>query len=288
MRGSAPARVGITPHRTLDSAVAVTLIAVAACSNGDAQVTPPVVLGMNDQMAPYYQDQNTTLYESQKPVALPVRRPTDMDMNTLGARVDPYPRGVYLLASDERIEIRWTVSNLDDKEHTVELLVDPWNEFVRYRPGVQVVNDEQTQPNFSGFDKFLVLHGKERISGTFTPDDMHDLAVKLATVMNIVQKTPPPDPNNPSMGPSSVELCNRVMNMQNRTNTGDPLFTPYIPSVIAGITGFDLGLRTLEAANVAVEITVDVTDSNGNKFVQPGSSTPKIDDPPGTVLQPGG
>jgi hypothetical protein len=27
------------------------------------------------------------------------------------------------------VQVTWTISNLDDEEHVVELLVDPWNEF---------------------------------------------------------------------------------------------------------------------------------------------------------------
>jgi hypothetical protein len=87
-------------------------------------------------------------------------------------------------------------------------------------------------------------------------------------------------------------LCNNIFDYQNRSNSDppDPLFTPWIPSVIAGVTGFDLGIRTYDsAANVAVEITMDIVDlsPNSNRFVTQGdSSTKTIGLPPVTLSPP--
>jgi hypothetical protein len=283
-RRASPTLAGARPH-ALRAFATLALTFALACDNGTAQVTPPVVLGMTDQIAASYSDAQLTIFTVQVPVKLPMRAPTDAERQALGPKVDPYPRAPFLLNDDVRIEVRFTLSNLDDKQHSIELLLDPWNEFVRYRGGVTVVNDEVTTPNLSGYDKFYVLPPKGRVVGTLTTDDMHDLAIKLATVENIILKAPPPDPMNPMSGPTG--LINRVFNIQNRTNTGDPLFTPYIPTVIAGMTGFDLGLRSYEPANVAVEITVDVTDVNGHRVVQPGQSDALMREPT-TVLTPPG
>jgi hypothetical protein len=244
---------------------------------------------MSDQTPPSYSDQELTLYTVQIPVRLPVREPTDVERQVLTAKVDPYPRQPFLLNDDESVEVRFTITNLDDKQHTVEFLIDPWNEFVRYKgTGVTVVSDDQTTPNLSGWDKFYVVPGKSRVVGTLTTDDMHDLAIKLATVENIIASTPMMGGAMMMGGMNpTTSLINRVWNIQNRTNTGDPLFTPYIPQVIAGLTGFDLGLRTYEPANMAVEITVDINDLNGNRIVQPGKTDP-IMQMPTTILQPPG
>jgi hypothetical protein len=52
------------------------------------------------------------------------------------------------------------------------------------------------------------------------------------------------------------------------------------------LTGFDLGLRTVDGpANVAVEITMQVQDLNGNRFVVQGSNVPQMGIPT-TVLSP--
>jgi hypothetical protein len=257
--------------------------AVLACANTDAnQVTSPVVLGMTNTAAPYYSDGNTTIYEEQQPVTLPMRRPTDDESKLLG-KADPYPHAPFLLASDVRIEVRYTLSNLDDQAHNVELLLDPWNEFVRYRPGVQVADDETTVPNLSGYDRLLAVPAKSRVQGTITPDDMNELAVDLATAQAIM-KNPPPEDNG---GMPVVDVINHVFNLQNRSNDGDPLITSYIPKTIAGVTGFDLGIRTYETATVAVEIVVDITDVNGNRVIPTGSGD-KPFGPPGTLLSPPG
>ena len=70
------------------------------------------------------------------------------------------------------------------------------------------------------------------------------------------------------------------MNPQNRSNGNDPIYTPWIPPVVAGLTGFDLGVRTYEAANMAIEITIDVQDLNGNRFVPVDSTQAQIGVPP--------
>ncbi len=286
-RRASPELAGARPRFAPGIAVLALAAALGAgCDNTSAQVTPPVVLGMTDQIAPSYQDAQLTIYTVQIPVPLPVRRPTDIERATLNAKVDPYPRTPFLLNDDERIEVRFTITNLDDKQHSVELLIDPWNEFVKYKGGVTMVNDETTVPNLSGYDKFYVVPAKSRVIGTLTNDDMHDLAIKLATVENIIGQAPAmPNPMDPKSNVTT--LINRVFNIQNRTNTGDPLFTQYIPKVIAGLVGFDLGLRTYAAANIAVEITIDVTDVKGSRIVQPGASDPILQ-PPTTVLTPPG
>jgi hypothetical protein len=260
----------------------ILFLLLAGCTNSDAQVDSPVVLGMTDKMAAYYSDQELTMYEAQLPVQLPVRKPTQQDLMGLPGNVAPYPRQPYLLDSDETVEVRYTVSNLDDQQHVVELLLDPWNEFVRYRPGVTVVNDEETVPNFSGFDKFLVVPGKGRVVGTITADDTREMSVDLATAQNIMAM--PPD----AMAAfSATGLMNRAFNLQNRSTDNDPVLSPWIPKVIAGLTGFDLGIRTYEPANVAIEITTDVTDLNGNRILSPGSTDAKMNIP-GKILAPPG
>ncbi len=290
-RGGAPRRAGFVPH-LLVAGIACAF-AVNGCSNGATQVAPPIALGMSDKLAPFYMDENTTLYEVQVAVPLPIRKPTATDLAALTGKDPPYPRPPFLLDSDEQIEIHYTLTNLDTQSHVVELLIDPWNEFVRYRPGITVISDEETLPNLSGIDEYFVVAGMSRTTGTITQDDTNDLAVKLATVENIMAQ---PGANMSGVmtdGPESTDmsgttqLINHVFNIQNRTNTGDPLFTKYIPPVIAGLTGWDLGLRTSEPANFAVEISIDLTDLNGNRIVQPGDTTTTLSMPSTIITPPG-
>ena len=252
--------------------------ALAACANeGDTQVIPPVVLGMTETTAPAYDDGQMQIYESYLPVPLPLRRPTDEERPKGDA--DPYPRPPFHLASDTRITARFTLSNLEDKPHTVEMLIDPWNEFVRYSPGI-VVSDEAATPNFSGIDRFFIIPPLGRIEGIITPDDIVELATDLGTAMTLDKR--PQAPDSDFAGPA---LFNRAFNIQNRSSQPDPLLAPYVPKVIAGIVGFDLGLRTYEPAKIAIEVVLDVEDNNGDRVIPAGDDTRRVGRP-GTALVP--
>ncbi len=290
----APMRAGRLPRqRTLRSlalrvAAAGLFLGLIApmgvgCANTDSnQVNAPVDLGMTDTMAPYYSDEELTLYQAQLPVMIPIRAPTAAESKALGKEV-PYSHAPYYVSTDTRIEIRWTLSNLDKQDHAVELLFDAWNEFDRYKPGVQVISDDQTTPDFSTNDQTHVLPANSRLQGTLTSDDTTEMEVDLATAERIMAGVPPL-----GMDVSANALMNHAMNVQNRSTQPDPLIQPWIPTTgIPGLTGFDLGIRTTEPANIAIEVTVDVTDLNGNRVVAQGDTTDKtIGLPPNTLVPP--
>ena len=259
--------------------LAMAAAALGACaSEGETQVEPPVVLGMLETAPPTYDDGQMQIYETFKPVPLPVRQPTDGERPQ--GEADPYPRPPFQLASDTRITARFTISNLENKPHTLELLIDPWNEFVRYSPGV-AVGDEMTTPNLSGIDRFYILPPLGRIEGILTPDDMVELATDLGTAMAI-QKHPPTD----ASGFAGPVLYNRAFNVQNRSSQGDPLLGPFIPRVVAGLVGFDLGLRTYEPAKIAVEVVLDVEDVANGRVIPVGNTDQKPEGRPGRALVP--
>jgi hypothetical protein len=289
-RSRPPVSAGATPQRrALPALLLLVLPLFAGCANTDAnQTQPPVDLGMTNNTPAFYNDGQNALYQVQLPVQLPVREPTALDLKGLGTGVQPYPRQPFLLASDESVEIHFTLSNIDDQDHTVWLMFDAWNEFVRYRPGL-LVTQEGASPNWSTYMVPYVVPAKGRYVGTLTTDDTKELAIKLATIENIIANVKPVNPMDPNAhnAPDPGILVNRAANWQNRLGDGDPVVGQYIPSVIAGLTGFDLGLRTDAAVNVAVEITIDVTDLNGNRMVPPGQATPLMA-PPQTVLSPPG
>ena len=248
----------------------------AACAGGDDnQVIPPTVVGMQDTVAPAYDDGQMQIYQVSSPVRLPIKK-----QDSAAAKIDPYPRGISVTPADTRITVRFTITNLDDKQHTVELLVDPWNEFVKYKPGFNV-DDETTTPDLSGIDRFYVLPPKGRIEGILTPDDMVELANDLATAMML--KAHPPAEDSQFGGPL---LYNRAFNIQNRSSQPDPVLAPYHPAVTDGLTGFDLGLRTYEKAKLAVEIVLEVDDLAGDKVLPDGDDKKDLIGQPGTLLQP--
>jgi hypothetical protein len=251
------------------------------CAEDSAQEQAPVVLGMTDSLAPIYDTQQLTLYEVQVPVPFPVKAPSSQEESSLGGADAPYPHKPYLLDTDESIEVRFTISNLDTAEHSVYLCLDPWNEFVRYRPGVAYVNDEETLPNPSGFYKSFTVAPMSRVQGTVTTDDTTALAIGLATAMNIIDEPLPAS----YMGYSTTTLVDNVFSLQNRPLTNDTLVSQFIPGAIAGLTGFDLGLQSTSPENISVEILVDITDLNGDRIIQPGQGGKTIGIPK-TILSP--
>jgi hypothetical protein len=271
----------------------------AACSAATAdQVTAPVAVGMTSSTQPYYSDGNLTLYEVQIPVALPVRRPTSAERQALGGppKGTPYAHAPFLLASNEVVEVHFVISNIDTAEHDAWLLLDPWNEFVRYRPGVTVVDADVTVPNqsFEPGGPGFVLPPQSRVEGTITADDMHELAIKLAATETYLASVQAAATAAAKAGAMPVDnslnataLANHIFDPQNRSNTQDPLYDPWIPPIIAGLTGFDLGLRTQEKANIAVEITVDVQDVDGHHFVSQDTTAKQLGTPPAVLSPPG-
>jgi hypothetical protein len=230
------------------------------CASDEEQVIPPSVLGLQETAAPIYDDGQVQIFQVQNPVTLPMRRPTSEE-RPRGAS-PPFPRPPFHLASDTRVTVRFTLTNLEAKQNVVELLLDPWNEFVRYRPGVATAGEDETIPNFSGIDRFFVLPPLARIEGIITPDDMVEMAVDLATAQVIASR--PPDPMSAFGGPA---LYNRAFNIQNRSSEPDLVLGPYLPPVVPGLMGFDLGLRSYAPAKVAVELVIDVEDLHGDRVI---------------------
>jgi len=256
-------------------------LVLAACSRGGDQAILPVVLAIDSNVAPLYEDDQTAIYQVTTPVELPLRQPTAEEAAALGPQA-PYPRAPFQLSTDTRITVRFTLSNLDDEQRTVELLVDPWNEFVRYRPGLSAGEEDSMTPNVSGIDRWFVIPPKSRIEGILPPDDFLELATDLGTAMNINAR--PAAADGAFAGPG---LFNRAFNLQNRSSEPDLLLDQYRPQSSAGIVGFDLGLRTSGRANIAVELVIDVEDIQGDRVIP-------VDNPdnlqpigvPGTILQP--
>jgi hypothetical protein len=267
---------GVRTAKSVACLVFATAMGVGACesSSNATGIVAPLDLGMTSTVAPYYTDGNLTLYWEQQPVSLPVRKGTGT-----GKVVSPYPAAPYILSSDYQLEINYTVSNLDSQDHDVWVTIDPWNEFVQYDPGVTIVSDDETEPNLAGLLTPVVLPAMSRIQGTFTADDTHDLAAKLAIAMEIMAT-----PVKPNATFDQATLLNHDFDTAFRTNDGDPLMAPYIPSVIAGLTGFNLGLQSYEQMNVAIEVTMQIIDNSGGKLIPPGESGTPVG-PPATHLK---
>lgn len=262
---------------------------ISGCS-GDSQVTRPNEVALTDTTPPYYSVGETTLYEVQVPVTMPMRAPNTSEQNQLAqTQAAPWAAAFgattapWIKVDDVQTTIRFTITNLDDAQRTFELLIDPWNPYVKYQPGIEIVSDEETLPDLSGYDRYYILDKKARLVGTIVPDDTRELAIDLATVMNI-QTTDGTDPD-------ANGLFNHTFNIQNRSTDNDLLIKSFIPGAqdVPAMIGFTLGLRSIEPMNVAVEVTTDVQDIAG-KRVMPADGTVNQDNqplpPPAGILMP--
>lgn len=265
------------------SFAAVALVVAACADASDNAVLDPAVVAMQDTLAPSFDDGEDQIFQVSREVRMPYKQPSGSE--TPRGTLAPYPRPPYHVASASRTTVRFTLTNLDDKQHNVRLLVDPWNEFVHYVPGVTAVREDEMVPNLSGIERAFVLRAKERIEGIITPDDMVELATDLVTAMNLAQR--PPDAMSELAG---ATLYNRAFNVQNRSSQPDPVLASWLPGekrTVAAVIGFDLGLRTGEPANVAVEVVVDVEDrSDDGKHLVIGDEEGRTLGKPGTALSP--
>jgi len=193
--------------------------------------------------------------------------------------MDPYGRQPWITLKDVRVQLSWTLTNLDDQQHEVELIIDPWNEFGRYYPGLTLVDAEEGEyfPNLSGIDYRYILEGankgkSSRRQGVFTYEDLDEMARDFGTVMNLIMNPPTSLPGGGMLeeGESALPTyVNHAFEAQNHSER-DALTKAWVPNVVAALTGIDMGLRTTEKANVALEVVVEITDLGSNKVREEG------------------
>lgn len=290
------------PHlRALALALLSCGFAVGCGSQDDDRNLQPSEVGMTKTVAPIFDDGETQLYEVKRGLQFPIVAPSNSEASALGKDVEPYGRTPWLTNNDVKVQLTWTLSNLDDSEQVVEVLIDPWNEFGRYYPGMQLAdaNEQKFEPNLSGIDHYFVLAASSagessRRHGTFTFDDMNELAVDFATVQNM-KKNRPPLPGGVKQDPDMMTdplpiYANHAFNVQNRSYD-DVLVQPYIPQVIAGLTGVDFGFRISKptcmpspdkpcgGATVALEIAIEIVDQGNGRVQREGGSKPLLDAP---------
>jgi hypothetical protein len=267
---------GVGASRPLVSLLAVVLGAATAlgCSEDDQQRSlDPVMLGMTSDLAPIYEDDETSIFEVKLPVGFPIVQPTDAQRDSL-AGVENIPNYLshypWVMSSDVDVQITWTLSNLDPDNHNVWLLIDPWNEYGRYWPGFTEGDEGELIPNNSGHQIYFEVPGTasgrpSRRHGTFTFEDMREVAIDFATVMNLIAN--PPASDDPEEDPTAT-YANHAFHPDNRSYN-DALIrsSGYLPSMVPGLTGIDLGLRTHEAANVAIEIGIEIVDRGQEKVL---------------------
>ena len=261
-------------------------LAMAACSpNTPAKNCTP----------PFYDDGELTLYQAQLPVSLPIRRPTASDSSKLAGRVGPFNHHPWVTTDDVKVQVTWTLANMDAGDtgrHTVEVRLDPWNEFGRYQPGIEVQGDNAVQ-DLAGLGEPIDLPGlgtdrSSRVQYTFSFDDLDEVAVDFATAINILANVhPTPAADGQGLDDPRSGLITHAFDRQNRSGSS-PLTDPYVPEVIPALVGFNLGIRTEEPANIAIEFAVELIDQNGDRVVEQGSHVATLEAPHRVYSPPGG
>lgn len=269
-------------RRSARGAALALVLGLVACGNEDTKRSlEPVQVGMTSELEPIFEGEDLTIYEVKRGIQFPIAAPSESDLASLqGRAVAPFERFPFITNDHVEVQVSWTLTNIDAEAHNVAILVDPWNEFGRYVPGLQLVDadDGEFSPNTSGIEIFLPISGTEgggnsRRHGTFTIEDMEEMAIDFATAMNMIANPPGEEAQYGVAG-----LVNHAFAREQRSNR-DKLSRPYIPGVIPGLTGIDIGLRTYEPANVALEVVVEVIDKDSGKVLEEGSDTEPLPEP---------
>jgi hypothetical protein len=272
--------------RVLGVCLTALLSAVACSSNTEQKTMPSVQVAMDQSLAPIYDDGELTLYEVRIGTQLPILAPSPTQRAAVdGEPMDPYGHAPWVRLDEVRVQLSWTLTNLDDQPHTVEVLVDPWNEFAKYFPGLQLIDADRGTylPNLSGIDYLYAMDAAgtgeaSRRHGTFTFDDLDEMARDFATAMNLKAMPPAPLGDAPPGSDATVAFVNHAFAFQNHSDH-DLLVAPWIPPVIPGLTGFDVALRTFEKAKVAIEVVAEVVDTGSHKVKTEGRSGILLDAP---------
>ena len=122
----------------------------------------------------------------------------------------------------------------------------------------------------------MAIRSDSRRHGTLTFQDVDEIAIDFATVINIIANPPPPEDGS-DVGPEVIYV-NHAFAVENRSFQ-DPLIQDYIPSVIPALIGFDLGLRTREPANISVEVALELVDETGERVREDDSTAELLPEP---------
>lgn len=274
------------PRRGLHTLGAMGALAALAIGCGskheEGKTLPSVQVGMDQSLAPVYDDGELELYEVRVGTPLPILAPTPEQAAEVEAQpMAPYAHAPWARLGQVRVQLSWTLTNLDDEPHTVEVLVDPWNEFAKYFPGLQLADEENGTylPNLSGIDYLYAMDAAggpdSRRHGTFTFDDLDEMARDFATALALRADPPPSD--DPDDDPT-LRYVNHAFAFQNHSDR-DPLVQKWVPPVAPALTGFDIGLRTFEPAKVAIEVVAEVVDNGDDRVKTQGKGGALLEAP---------
>lgn len=227
---------------------------LGACNADRRYVSPPGSptwqLAFPPDAPPFFSGEEITVFVVEQRIELPLRPPTAEQMSALDdgdpADFAPYPRRPWAQRGDYEVELDFTLSNLADTRQHIAVTLNGINEFHEYVPGVTVIGDDQFV-DFAGWERTYDLGAGERIHVTIREEELDEVAVDLATVVNGA-------PNS-----------NQVVFFQNQS-AHDARSRMYIPPIVPALVGVRLGMRieagedATTAPPAALEATVRVRD----------------------------
>jgi len=240
--GSAPREVGSLPRRDfLLRTLGGALVAAAPIGCGTApqsRTWGPYVVALTSSSPALIAGEEASVFQLGRQIAIPIKPRPEGLSNT-----PSYRRPVWITPDQLRIQLSYVITNLEDRDLQIELLVDGWNGSFFYAPQVRVVDDEIVADR-SCVQRLMIIPAKGRLEGRVSFDDFERMAIALAGIGNTANKAPNP-----------FHLLDPTTKLYE-----SPLSKPHIPAVIESILGFDLSLRTTAAVRLAVEATVEAID----------------------------
>ena len=234
-------------ERAITSLCLVLLAGALGCNDERRYVGDPQIIqvAMTGDTMPAIEGEEASVFVIEQRVELPVRAPGQTqlaDLQTAAGKFEglPFPRMPWIARDDLAISVDFALYNLDDATHTVAVILNGFNEFDEYVPGIQVIDDEVVV-DFSQWERQYELKPKARLTRTIREEELDEAAVDLATVVNGA-------PNS-----------NQVVYFENLSDR-DERSREFIPDVVPGLGGFRIGLRANQAGNILLEATVKVRE----------------------------
>ncbi|MCC6874571.1 MAG: hypothetical protein IT378_09730 [Sandaracinaceae bacterium] len=205
-------------------------------------------VAMTEDTPPFFTSMDGDIFIIEQRVQIPFREPNETELMEMGDITDiaaPYPYGSrpFIRRDDVGIQIDWTISNISDEIVDATVTINGINEFHEYVPGVTIVEDTPVA-DYAQWERVVRLEGGQRLSWTTREEELDEVAVDLATVVN------------------GAMNANQVVYFENHSST-DYRSQPFIPQVIPGLMGMRIGLRTTAALPIVLEASVRVHDTRG-------------------------
>lgn len=236
---------------------AIVILAVAltaiGCVKEQRYITPdgggPWAFAIQEDTPPFFTSRDGTVYIVEQRIPIEFRQPTADELaaeSDIGTAQIPYAHLPFIQRGDIELQIDYTISNLDTESAVdAAVIVNGFNEFHEYNPGVQVI-EERVVADYSGWERTIHLDPGARHSGTVRQEELDEVAVDLATVVN------------------GAPNANLVMHPDSASGL-DPRVQMYVPDVIPALLGARVGMR-VEAETppaLMMEVTLRVTDVRG-------------------------